>query len=231
MATIDFAKLRRTMVECQLRPNKVIDTKLLAAFEDVPRELFVPKSLRGVAYVDEDLQIAPGRYLMEPMVLARLIQAADLEPDEVVLDIGAATGYGAAILSGLASTVVAVESDLILYEQANAILRDLGKVNCVVVSEPLTAGYPRSAPYDVILVEGAVAEIPTALTDQLADGGRLLAVVAAGTAAAAFSGLRGSAVGQAVICRRIGGTVSRRVLFDAQVPVLPGFEARPRFVF
>lgn len=217
---VDFAAARTNMVDCQLRTNKVRDARLIQAFETVPRERFVPETQRSIAYVDEDLRIAAGRYLIEPMVLARLLQAADIAPDDLVLEIGGGCGYGAAILAQLGATVVSLESDQDLSAAAAAAHTELGIDNVLTVVGPLDRGYDKQAPYNVIVINGAVGEIPEAITDQLAEGGRLVTVV------------RGdSGPGQAVLVERHGANVSRRTLFDAATPVLPEFE-RPRgFVF
>ena len=216
---LDYAAARLNMVESQLRTNKVSNQALLAAFEAVPREHFVPEPLRGIAYVDEDMQIGAGRFLMEPMVLGRLLQEARPGPDDIALDIGCGTGYATAILARLAATVVALEDDAALAARANETLTGMDIDNTVVVEGPLSDGYPRQAPYNVILVNGAVAEIPAAISAQLAEGGRLVTVVQ-----------DSAGVGRATLMQRSGG-VSSRVLFDAAVPVLPGFERAPGFVF
>jgi protein-L-isoaspartate(D-aspartate) O-methyltransferase len=208
------------MVESQLRTNKVSDTALLEAFGGVPRELFVPEPLRGIAYVDEDIALENGRFVMEPMILARLLQAARPEPDDVALDLGCATGYATAILSRLVATVVALEGEPALAAEANRTLSELEIDNAVVVEGPLTTGYPKQAPYNVIVVGGAVAEIPPAISDQLADRGRLVAVVKAD-----------AGMGRATLVQRNGGVVASRILFDAAAPMLPGFEIEPGFVF
>lgn len=217
---MDFAAARANMVDCQLRTNKVSDLRLLHAFETIPRELFVPEAQRPVAYVDEDLEVSSGRYLVEPMVLARLVQAADIEPDDVVLEIGSGSGYGTAILSHLAATTVALESAPDLAALAAAAHSELGIDNVLAVEGPLHEGYPDQAPYNVIVVNGAVAEVPASLADQLADGGRLVAVVQAQ-----------GAPGRATLMRRSGPVVSSRVLFDAATPLLPGFARPDGFVF
>ena len=216
----DYAVARLNMIEGQIRPNKVTDGRVLAAMAEVPRERFVPKKLQGAAYVDEDLAVAPGRYLMEPAVFARLLQAAAIAPTDLVLDIGCATGYSTAVLARLAATVVAVESDRGLAKTAVALLAELDADNAVVVEGELKAGYAKQAPYDAIVLGGAVEQVPPAITDQLAEGGRLAAVVA-----------DGSSVGVGVLMLRARGALLRRVLFDAAVPPLPGFEAERGFVF
>ena len=217
---MDFAAARANMVDCQLRTNKVKDARLLHAFETIPRELFVPENRRAVAYVDEDLQVAPGRYLIEPMVLARLLQAADVTSDDLVLEIGGASGYGSAILAHLGATVVSLESDSDLAAAAAEAQTQVGIDNVLIVVGPLNQGYDKQAPYNVIVINGAVGEIPAAITDQLADGGRLVTVIR-----------EESGPGQAVLVQRRGANVSRRVLFDAATPVLPEFERAPGFVF
>ncbi len=217
---IDFATARSNMVESQLRTNKVTDPSLLHAFETIPRELFVPEPLRGIAYVDEDVALGGGRFVMEPRVLARLLQAAQPGPEDVALDLGCGSGYATAILSRLVATVVALEDDAALAAAANRSLAELEIDNAVVVEGRLAEGYPKQAPYNVILLGGAVAEVPAAVADQLAEGGRLVTVVSAGPG-----------LGRATLMRRDGGVISSRILYDAALPVLPGFEAAPGFVF
>jgi protein-L-isoaspartate(D-aspartate) O-methyltransferase len=217
---VDFAAARWNMVESQLRTNKVTDLRLLDAFETVPRERFVPEPLRGIAYIDQDVALGDGRFVMEPRVLARLLQAAEPGPDDMALDLGCGSGYATAILSRLAATVVALEDDAALAAAANRNLAELEIDNAVVVEGRLAEGYPKQAPYNVILLGGAVAEIPAAITDQLAEGGRLVTVVSAGPG-----------LGRATLMRRDAGVVASRVLYDAVLPMLPGFEAEPGFVF
>ena len=216
----DYAAVRHAMVESQLRTNEVSEPRLVAALEAVPREAFVPEPLRGIAYVDEDIEVAPGRFLIEPRVLALLLQAAQLGPTDVVLDVGCLTGYSTALLACLADTVVGLESDADLAHRADQLMSTLGVDNAAVVTGPLAEGYAKQAPYDVILLGGAVPDVPTHLTDQLADGGRLLTI------------LRSSGgVGRAALMLRRHGQVSTRVLFDAAAPAMPGFERAPGFVF
>jgi protein-L-isoaspartate(D-aspartate) O-methyltransferase len=217
---VDYAAARSNMVESQLRTNKVTDVGLLEAFESLPRELFVPQPKRGIAYVDEDIPLAEGRHLMEPQVLARLLQAADIRPGDVVLDIACGTGYASAIMAKLTDTVVALESDAGLAETANETLSSLSIDNVVVVQGPLAEGYAKQAPYNVILMAGAVAEVPRAVFDQLAEDGRLVTVVK-----------DRPGLGRACLFRRAGAVVSHRVLFDAGTPLLPGFAREPGFVF
>lgn len=208
------------MVESQIRTNKVTDQRVIAAFETVPRELFVDEAKRGIAYIDEDLEVAPGRYLMEPMVLGRLLQAAAPRAGDMVLDIGCASGYSTAVLAQLAETVVGVESDRALRDEANRTLNALDVDNAVVVEGALDAGYQKQAPYDVIVFQGAVSAVPDVIKRQLTDGGRLVAVVC-----------DEGGIGRATLMQRSGGGFSARILFDAGTPLLPGFAREAGFVF
>jgi len=217
---MNYAAARHNMVENQIRTNRVTDPAVIKAMDSVPREVFVPVQLRGVAYVDENLDLGNGRSLMAPMRFARLIQAAELTGSEVVLDVGCASGYSAAVLSRLASTVVALESDAELSAQATSRFSELAVDNVALVSGALAAGDAAHGPYDVIVVEGSVSEIPEVLVKQLADGGRLLAVVCGE-----------SGIGRATLVLRTGDVFSSRALFDTAVAPLPGFQAKPGFVF
>lgn len=216
----DYTAARVNMVESQVRPNKVTDLRILTAMLELPRERFVPQELRGIAYVDEDVPLGNGRYLTEPMVLARLVQAAQIAAEDTVLEIGAATGYGTALLGRLAKQVVAVESDATLARQAESTLRTLGLTSASIVSGALAAGEPRHAPYDAIVITGAVQHVPTALLDQLADEGRLVAVVTAP-----------GEPGRATVFTKVAGAYTRRVVFDAGSRPLPGFALEPGFAF
>jgi len=216
---LDFDKARANMVESQIRTNKVTDERLVAAMRAIPREIFVPPALQGVAYVDEDLNVGGGRYMTEPMVLARLLQAADVGPEDAVLVIGSTTGYAVALLAQLAETVVGIEDDAELVNAADKNLAALGIDNAAVIRLSLAEGYAKQAPYDVILIEGRCGVVPEVITRQLAPGGRLVTV----------TDERG--VGKATLLRRSGDTVSGRVLFDAQVPALGCFARKSEFVF
>ena len=216
---MDYAAARRNMVESQLRPNKVTNPALIEALASVPRELFVPEPLRGVAYVDEDVPLGRGRFLMEPMILGRLLELAAVRPSDAALVVGAAVGYSAAVLAAIVSSVVALESDHELAQRAAQTLRALGLSKVAVVEGHLAEGAPRQAPFDVILFDGTVDRVPSAILDQLAEGGRLVAVV------------KTPGIGRATLMTRQGGIVASRVAFDAAVPGLPGFEPAPAFVF
>ncbi|MGE0259538.1 MAG: protein-L-isoaspartate O-methyltransferase [Alphaproteobacteria bacterium] len=212
---------RQNMVDNQLRANKVQDDRLLDAFLRIDRELFVPPELRGVAYIDEDLPVAPGRYLMEPMVAARLLQALSAQPKDIVLVVGAGVGYEAALLGLLARSVIALEADPRLARIGRSALVDHRIASVTYVEAPLNAGHRARAPYDVILFAGAVAAIPDEISAQLAEGGRMGAVVRD----------PGSPLGRATLTTRTGAVLAQRVIFDAATPLLPGFAAEPGFVF
>lgn len=216
---MNFELARRNMVESQIRPNKVTDDRLIDALNSVERERFVPAALRSVAYVDEDVAIGDGRYLMEPMIFGRLLQIAQVQPTDIVLDIGCGSGYSTAVLARLAEMVVAIESDSELAARAMSNLGDMKVDNAVILAGPLAAGAPRQAPYSLIIIGGAVHRIAETIVDQIAEGGRLVTVVSTG------------GVGRATIVRKIGGVISTQSLFDAAVPALPGFEKEPRFEF
>lgn len=212
-------QLRANMVESQLRTNRVTSDRVVNAFRTVPRENFVAPERRAFAYVDEDLPIAPGRFLMEPMVLGRLVQESAPAVEEKVLLVGAGTGYAAAVLSLLGANVVALEDNAELISAARERLADLGITNVTFVEGPLTAGHAAEGPYDLIFIDGAVEEVPAALIDQMKDGGRLATVLMTG------------GVGKGVIGRRSGAGFGVYDFMDAAVPLLPGFAKPKTFVF
>jgi len=218
MSVHDIARVN--MIESQLRPNKVTDERIIEAFSRLRRELFVPEHLRGVAYVDEDLPLGRGRYLMEPMVAARLLQALMPDRKETALVVGAGVGYEAALLSSLARSVIALEEDEELARFGRAALVDHRIASVIYVETPLAAGHRQRAPYDVILFGGAIAEIPSEVAAQLAEGGRMAAVLRPG-----------AGVGRATLATRTGGVLAQRVIFDAATPLLPGFVPKSAFVF
>jgi protein-L-isoaspartate(D-aspartate) O-methyltransferase len=217
---IDFERARRTMVESQIRPVDVTDTRVLDAFLKVPRETFLPESKRALAYLDMDLALTSGRpprSLLQPMVLARLLQAVEIGPTDRVLDVGAATGYSSAVLAHLCAEVVALECDEPLAEVARRTLGDVA--NAGVVTGPLESGHAPGAPYDVIVLEGAVETVPSTLLDQLGEEGRLVAVIGFGRS------------GRASLFVKVADDVSRRIVFDILAPPLPGFVKPPAFSF
>ena len=215
----DFATARASMIDCQLRPNDVNDETLITAIDAVPRELFVPKAKRSIAYVDEDIEVADGRFVMEPVTFARLLAAAGIKKSDLVLDIGCTTGYSAAVIAGLADAVVAVENDETFVASAEKTLSTLEVMNVAVVQGALNEGVAKQGPFDVIVLEGCVPEVPAKLTKQLKEGGRLVCVRLEG------------GVGRGHIIENRDGECAGRNLFDANVEALPGFEKEKSFVF
>ncbi|MEO5756783.1 MAG: protein-L-isoaspartate O-methyltransferase [Mesorhizobium sp.] len=219
----DFSELRVKMVDGQVRTTDVTSAPLLDAMLVVPREAFVGAGQRDLAYIDEDIRIANGaggsRYLMEASPLAKLMQLAEISPTDSALDVGTGTGYAAAILSHLAKSVVALESDPALADTAGSTLSGLGCGNVTVVKGPLADGHAAKAPYDVIFVGGSVEEVPAPLLDQLAEGGRLVAVEGQGNS------------GVARLFLKAGGVVTGRRAFNAAIKPLPGFERIRAFEF
>ena len=225
---IDFARRRLTMVETQLRPNAVTDTRLIAAMSALPRERFVPERLRAFAYIDEGLEVfpaidaAPARFLLAPMVLARLVQLAVVEPGDTVLDVGCLTGYSTAILARLGREVTGVEPEPELADAARANLRALEIANAEIVEGALARGRPETGPYDVILLNGSVPGEPESLFGQLREGGRLAAIVSRPGPATQ---------GKATLFVKAEGEVSGLPHFDAGASALPGFSRESSFSF
>ena len=219
---VDAATQRMNMVESQVLTSDVTDRRILRAMRELPRERFVPAPMTALAYMDEAVPVTPAgaerRWLLAPRVLAKLLQLADIGDDNHVLDVGGATGYSAAVLAGMGRSVIALESNIKLAEQARANLAALALDNASVTVGELTAGWLDKAPYDAIVLQGAAATVPEALFDQLKDGGRLVAV------------LLENGLGKATIWRRLGRSVDAWGEFDAAAPVLPGFERTPVFV-
>lgn len=217
---MDNVAARRNMVESQLRTNRIEDPAVRRAFAEVPRELFVPRGLRGHAYVDHHLAVGGGRWLLQPLTVARLVAGAAIRPSDVVLCVGDATGYGTAVAARLASFVVSLDCDAEWVQRAGASLGELGTDNVEVVHGPLHRGHPAKAPYDAIVVFGAVGgDIPGSLCRQLAEGGRLIAMVET------------DGVSRGVLVVRSGEAFGRRVLFEGSAPLLPGFQPHVRFQF
>ena len=225
---IDFAALRRTMVDGQVRTADVTDQRLLAAMLELPRERFFPDDKASLAYLDLDVPVsAPGqpvRRLLKPMVLAKLIQAAGIAGSDHVLDVGCASGYSTALLTHLAGSVVGLEEDTALARQATDAMSWAGKSwagppNVKIVTGPLAQGCAGEGPYDVILLQGSAEMIPPGLFDQLKNGGRLVGVLGRGPQ------------GKAMCYRRVEADFSGRPVFDAAAAALPGFAKPPEFVF
>jgi protein-L-isoaspartate(D-aspartate) O-methyltransferase len=219
---------RIAMVECQLRPNEVTDPALLDAMRSLPRERFVPPTLENFAYIDEGVELfpaseaTPARFLLAPMVQARLIQLAEIEAQDKVLDVGCATGYSTAVLAEIAASVVGLEPEPKLAKAAKANLAGLEVTNAEIVSGALGDGWAAQAPYDVIVLEGSVPEVPESLLAQLKDGGRLVAVVTRAP---------NMRQGKAYLFTRVDGEASGIVHFDAGASPLPGLVPEPAFTF
>ncbi|WP_149738166.1 protein-L-isoaspartate O-methyltransferase [Rhizobium sp. RU20A] len=216
---MNYEALRVKMVDNQIRPTDVTSHSVLSAFLSVPREEFVPADKKALAYIDTDIAVGGGRYLMEPSPLAKLVQMATIGKDDLVLEVGCNSGYASAIFSQIASSVVALESDETLAGAATQTLSRLGYDNVAVVTGALEAGYKAEAPFDVIFLHGSVAVIPQALFDQLRDGGRLVAVIGEGNAS------------RATLYIKERGVVTGRPVFNTSVKPLPGFAPAPEFVF
>jgi protein-L-isoaspartate(D-aspartate) O-methyltransferase len=223
--SMDFTAARLNMVESQLRTNRVVDTRLVEAMAAVPREAFLPAHLRAIAYVDEDIALGGGRYLMEPMVFARLVQSAQLAPGARVLLVGSGCGYGAAVLAHMGMHVTALECDAKLAAAARAACAANGAASVAAVEGPLEAGWQAAAPFDAILFEGGIGDLPPAFATQVGEGGRLLAVVALSDR---FGPER---QGKATLWQKFAGSLTARTLFDAATPLLPGMLREPGFVF
>jgi protein-L-isoaspartate(D-aspartate) O-methyltransferase len=215
----DTATARRMMVDGQVRTADVTNPDLIAAMLTVPRELFVPPAVAGQAYFDADITVGNGRALLKPMVLAKLIQAAQVSDTDHVLDVGCATGYSSAVLSRVVGSVVALEEDTTLAGQARAALAATGTAAVVVATGPLTAGWPAAAPYNLILLNGSTEIAPEALGRQLKPNGRIAGVFGRGPN------------GKGILYRMVEGHLVGRPVFDAAAPLLPGFAATPAFVF
>jgi protein-L-isoaspartate(D-aspartate) O-methyltransferase len=219
---LDFAALRQRMVDNQIRPSAVTDPDVIRAFLAVPREIFVADEEKPFAYGDRELVMspsAPQRRTMVPVQLARLLQALPLGPGAKALDVGCGSGCSAALLARLTGSVVALEEDAGLAAMARARLKRLGATNVAVVEGKLTEGWPAAAPYDAILIDGAVEVAPDSLIAQLRPGGMLAAIV------------RAERISRAMLYERVGETVAKWPQFEAWATLLPGFERKPEFVF
>jgi protein-L-isoaspartate(D-aspartate) O-methyltransferase len=221
----NFKAERENMIESQVRPNAVTHVELLKAMLKIPRELFVPPSQRSLSYMDGALRVEaardghPARYLLSPMVFAKLVQLADIKPEDKVLDVGAATGYSTAILALLARHVVALECDAGLVGLAKDGLAGQKIENAQVIAGPLQDGVQAESPFDVIFLNGRLGREPEMLFPQLSEGGRLVAVMGEDTAS------------KAQIFRKIDSKIQRVMAFDAAAPLLPGFEPEQAFAF
>jgi protein-L-isoaspartate(D-aspartate) O-methyltransferase len=216
----DFAIARARMIASQVRPNGITDGRILQAMAILPREMFVPEARRSIAYVDEDIDIGAGRYLMEPMALAKLVQLAEIDADDHVLHVGCGTGYATALIASLCHSVIGIDEDEALVETASANMARLGVANVTIHKAAHASGWSAGQPYDAIMVDGRVPAVPPALLQQLQDGGRLVAVVG------------DNAVATATVFSCNNGAISSLPAFEASVAQLPGVVVeRPGFVF
>ena len=219
----DFSTARRNMVDCQVRPSDVTDLRIIDAMLAVPREIFVPERQRALAYLDLDVEVSEGssvrRFLIKPAVIAKMLQAADIRDTDSVLVAGCGTGYAAALVAKLTGQVTATEVDPSLAAKARQLLVQLGLERVTVRAADVAEGDPANAPYEVIILDGATQKTPDGLYGQLKQGGRLVGVFAM------------TQPPRAMVVTRSRGDFGHRTLFDASVPVLPGLERRPAFVF
>jgi len=215
---------RTNMLNSQILTGHVLEPRLLGALMNVAREAFVPESLQGTAYVDEEIPLGKNRFLMEPLVFARLLSHAQIQAHETVLDVSVGTGYSSAVLSTLAQKVIAVEEDATLAQKAKSLLAPYS--NVAVVQASVAGGVSKESPYDVIIIEGAIEILPQTLTDQLREGGRLLTVEHDADSKIAAAGL-----GKLVEYKKVRGTLYKTILRDASVAVLPAFKKSPAFIF
>ncbi|PJF08181.1 protein-L-isoaspartate O-methyltransferase [Pseudorhodobacter sp. MZDSW-24AT] len=213
----DFSARRVMMVDTQVRPSDVTKFPIIEAMLTVPREVFVPRDKREAAYMGENLVLRTDRVVLEPRTLAKMLDALDIQPDELVLDLGCGLGYSAAVIARLADAVVAVEEDEAFAGEAQNLLSQASVDNAAVIVGPLAAGAAKHGPYDVITVQGGVEVIPQAVLDQLKDGGRIAALFMEG------------ALGVVRVGFKSGGQVSWRFVFNAAAPVLPGFRKESAF--
>jgi protein-L-isoaspartate(D-aspartate) O-methyltransferase len=213
----DYAARRTMMVDTQVRPADVTKFPIIDAMLSVPREAFVPRALREAAYVGENVDLGGGRVVLEPRTLAKMLDALDIRGDELVLDIGSALGYSSAVIARMAEAVVAVEEDEAHGAEAQSLLLEHGADNVVVHSAPLADGAAEYGPYDAIVIQGAVEQVPAALLDQLKDGGRIACLFIEG------------ALGAVRIGYKSGGRMTWRFAFNAGAPVLPGFRKKAAF--
>ncbi len=220
IAETGFAAARAHMVESQIRPNRVSDLRVLAAMLSLPRERFLPEALASFAYVDDDVPLGRGRFLMEPLALARLVQLAEPRTGERALVVGAGVGYGAAVLAACGPGVTALEEDERLLATARAVLPALAPA-VRLVEGPLAGGWPAGGPWHIVLIEGAVPRIPPAIAEQLSrESGRVVTVLA-----------EGGSVGRAVVGQPSLGGLAIHSAFDCATPLLPALVPPPAFTF
>ena len=214
----DFACARREMIDCQIRPADVTKYSILRALSQVPREKFVPKQLQSVAYSGTNLCIGPGRYLLEPRIFAKMLSVLKVTSKDLVLDIAPGLGYSSAVLAGLAEAVIGIETPYFA-DQAQEILSNESIDNAVVYEGKLADGLDSQGPFDALIIQGGVEELPTQLESQVKLGGRIVALFIDGVRAECWRGLR-----------TMHG-VDWNFCFNASVPVLKDFSKKQEFVF
>ncbi|MDA3887916.1 MAG: protein-L-isoaspartate O-methyltransferase [Allgaiera sp.] len=214
----DYHTRRRVMVDTQVRPSDVTKFPIIEAMLAVPRELYVPPQRRDAAYVGENIDLGRRRVVLDPRVLAKMLELLDLQADELVLHVGAGLGYGSAVMARLAEAVVALEEDREFAAEAQSVLSAQEVDNAAVIQGPLAEGAAKHGPYDAIMVEGAIEHLPAGLEAQLKDGGRIVAIFMEG------------ALGSCRIGYKLDGALTWRFAFNAAAPVLPGFEKHTGFV-
>ncbi len=214
----DYKKRRKIMVDTQIRPSDVTKFPIIDAFLSVPREKFMPDGKREAAYIGENFQIGPSSIMLEPRTLAKLLDSLEIHNDELVLDIGSGLGYSSAVISLLAEVVIAVEEDSSMANEAEQILSEIGLVNVVVQIGELKDGAPEHGPYDVIILQGGVGEIPSSILNQLKNGGRIGAIFIE------------EGLGTAKIGFKLNNKITWRYSFNAAAPILPGFSKQKDFV-
>lgn len=213
----DYAARRAVMVDTQIRPSDVTKFPIIDAMMSVPREAFVPVELREAAYMGENIDLGGGRVILDPRILGKMLDALDIQADELVLDVGCALGYSSAVMARVAEAVVAVEEDAEMAGEAPGLLSENGADNVILQEGPLVQGAPEHGPYDVVVLQGAIEHLPEALSDQVKEGGRIACLFMEG------------ALGAVRIGYRIDGEISWRFAFNAGAPVLPGFERHAAF--
>ena len=218
---MDFKIARKNMVENQIRANKVTSLNVINAFLDVPREKFVPDALQEISYVDEDIQLSRNRFMMKPMILARLFQSLNLKGNENILHVGSNSGYGSAILSRMCSSVISLESDKKLFETSIHTFSNMGFDNVVPLHGSMENGVEKEAPFDIIFIEGSIESEPKSLFGQLNENGKLIAIIRPANIK----------IGKAKLFFKISNEIGLENLFDAQVSKLSIFKSKTKFSF
>ena len=218
---MDFKIARKNMVENQIRANKVTSLNIINAFLDVPREKFVPDALQEISYVDEDIQLSRNRFMMKPMILARLFQSLNLKGNENILHVGSNSGYGSAILSRMCSSVISLESDKKLFETSIHTFSNMGFDNVVPLHGSMENGVEKEAPFDIIFIEGSIETEPKSLFGQLNENGKLIAIIRPANIK----------IGKAKLFFKISNEIGLENLFDAQVSKLSIFKSKTKFSF